>query len=67
MLFRLFACGLDANNTDFLQAQANAASIHSEDAPTCSNSKRTFNYFGFIIGLYECCSWFHVWICLYDY
>lgn len=38
MLFHLFACGLDANNTEFLQAQANAASVHSEDAPTCSYS-----------------------------
>lgn len=45
MLFRLCACGLDVNNTDFLQAQANAANVHSEDSPTCSNGKCIFSYF----------------------
>jgi hypothetical protein len=53
VLFRAWACALDANATEFLQAQANVASgVHSEDSPTCSNGKRIFSHFVFAIVLH---------------
>lgn len=66
MLFRLCACGLDVN-TDFLQAQANAANVHSVDAPTCSNGKCIFSYFVLLFVCMNVIPSFNFWLCLYDY